>query len=133
MKKKIFLIISIIIIVGVIIFLFYNLNSNKIDISDNATAKVTYVYEGKNVNESLTPKETQTIKNIFNDKELLADNPSCGFDDNISLRFDNNIFAIACDACPIIRYNNKYFYVTDEEIGQIHTIMEKHGAKFPYV
>ncbi len=64
------------------------------------------------------------IKEIFNGKELFRDNPSCGFDENISLCFDNITFSVACDGCPIIKYKNKYFYVSEIELEQIHNIME---------
>ena len=63
------------------------------------------------------------IKEIFNGKELFRDNPS----------FDNITFSVACDGCPIIKYKNKYFYVSEIELEQIHNIMKKYGAKFPCI
>lgn len=92
-----------------------------------------YIYEDKNINESLNKEDMLIIKEIFNGKELFRDNPSCGFDENISLCFDNITFTVACDGCPIIKYKNKYFYVSEIELEQIHNIMKKYGAKFPCI
>lgn len=130
MKNKLF---TAGIIVSLILFVFCSCNLNKINIPDNATAKIVYKYDDKNINESLNEDESLIIKDIFNGKELFYDNPSCGFNANISLSFDNKTFMIACDGCSIIKYNNKYFNVSDSQIEQIHNIMQKYGAKFPCI
>lgn len=106
---------------------------NEINIVNSNEAKIVYIYGDKNILEKLNEDDLLTIENIINGKQLYQDEPSCGFDENISLHFNNNIFSVACDGCPIIKYNNKYFSVSDSQIEQIHNIMEKYGAEFPCV
>lgn len=130
MKKKLF---TTGIVFSLILFVFCSCNLNKVNIPDSSTAKIVYKYNDKNINESLNEDESLIIKDIFNDKELFYDNPSCGFNANISLSFDDKTFMIACDGCSIIKYNNKYFNVSDSQIEQIHNIIQKYGAKFPCI
>lgn len=133
MKKKLFYIIGVIVIASLLAFVLYNFYPSKINISDNASAKIIYVYGDENIDKPLNKDDALIIKDIFNGKELFRDNPSCGFDTNISLRFDNSIFSVACDGCPIIKYKNRYFNVSESQIKQIHNIMKKYGAQFPCV
>lgn len=135
MKKRVFLVISGLIVIVLIIFILLEFFKLKeiINIADSNEAEIVYVYGDKNITEELSKDDLIIIKDIINGKQLYKDEPSCGFDENISLRFDKNIFSVACDGCPIIKYNNKYFNVSDLQIEEIHNIMKKYGAKFPCV
>lgn len=104
-----------------------------VNISNDLQGNIKYIYNDKNISASMSKDDSQTIINIINGSECHNDNPSCGFDGNISFSFGSDIFLPACDGCPIIKYCNKYFNVSKSEIEQIHNIMAKHGAKFPCV
>lgn len=55
----------------------------------------------------------ETISNFFDGKALYADTPSCGFDEEIAIKINNDeqIFCIACDFCPRVYWVNKDSYV----------------------
>lgn len=117
----------------IVLVILSSCNTKKVDLSKFSEANITYVYEDKNIHETLDDTDTNEIKNIFNGKMIYDDNPSCGFDDNISVRFGDEIFSIACDGCPVIRYKGEYIFVSEEDIEVIHNIMKKYGASFPSV
>lgn len=104
-----------------------------VNISNDLQGSIKYIYNDENISASMSKDDSQTIINIINSNECHNDNPSCGFDGNISFSFGTDTFLPACDGCPIIKYRTKYFNVSESEIEQIHNIMAKHGAKFPFV
>ena len=126
--KKIFAVCFLLILV-----ILSSCDMKKIDLYEFNEADIVFVYDDKMIYETLDYTDANEIKNIFNGKMIYDDNPSCGFDDNISVRFDNEIFSLACDGCPIIRYNSSYFSVSEEDIEVIHDIMKKYGASIPCV
>jgi len=132
MKKRI--IISIIAIVILIIGGYFMLNilSPKVSIL-GTNARLTYIYSDKNIDISLSAEESETIKNMFNGKKTYSDNPSCGFTEDVSIRFDNLIFCIACDQCPIVKLEGKYFKISKADREVINLIFEKYGGSFPCV
>lgn len=107
--------------------------SEKIRISEDLQSSIKFIYNDKNINTQMDKEDSDAVVDIFNNKECFTDNPSCGFDGNISLTFGTDTFMVACDGCSIIKHNNKYFNVSDSEIRQIHRIMRKYGARFPCV
>ena len=112
-------------------FMFNNL-AYKTNISDT-TAWLTYVYDKQKISEPLSPEESELLKNIFNNKRLYSDHPSCGFTENVSIRFDNLVFSIACDGCPIIKVGNKFFKISKKDRETVNQIFEKYGGTFPCV
>lgn len=132
MKKRI--IISIIAVVSLIIGGYFMLNilSTKVSILDT-NARLNYVYNDKNINVNLSADESKTIKVMFNGKRLYNDNPSCGFTENVSIRFDNMVFCVACDKCPIVKWGNKYFKISEGDREIINLVFEKYGGYFPCV
>lgn len=106
---------------------------NKVNISENAEGSVVFKYDNTQIDEALDETESDQIKKILNNRELYYDNPSCGFTENVSIRFNSKVFSIACDKCSIIKHNGKYLSVSDNDIAIIRNIMEKHGAHFPCV
>ena len=104
----------------------------KVSIPDT-NARLNYVYNDKNIIANLSIEESKIIKNMFNGKRLYDDNPSCGFTDNVSISFDSLIFCVACDKCPIIKYNNKYFKISEKDRTTINEIFERFGGSFPCI
>ena len=65
--------------------------------------------------------------------ELYNDEPSCGFDKNISIKFDNDYYCIACDSCGIVKFKDKYFNISNSERSKVEKIFKKYGGTFPCV
>ena len=131
-NRKLFMVIGVLLVFilgGIIIFNFFPQETN----IETSFAVLTYKYSDKNICVNLSNEDSQILKAIFNNKKLYSDNPSCGFTPNISIRFGDDVFSIACDNCPIIRLDNKnkYLKVSSEERETINKIFDKFGAKFP--
>lgn len=81
-------------------------------------------------------EDLNEVKKVLNNKRLYNDNPSCGFNENVSIEFNNKeVFYIACDGCPIVYYKkeNKYLKLSEEENTVVREIVEKYGFYFPCV
>lgn len=126
--KKLFIVCCLLLLVALC-----SCNTEQVNLTEYNEGTIVFVYGDKQICEMLDYTDTSKLKGIINYKVLYNDNPSCGFDDNISLRFDDKIFSIACDGCPIIKYNGKYISLSENEIILMHNIMEKYGAVFPCV
>ena len=112
-------------------FLFNFLNS-KVNIPDTG-AKLNYIYNDKNISIDLSTDESKLFKDIFNGKRLYNDSPSCGFSKNVSICFDDLFFCVACDKCPIVKLNGKYFKISEAEQKSLINIFEKYGGFFPCI
>jgi hypothetical protein len=96
-------------------------------------ASLFYVYDDIEINEQLSLEESVLLKTMFNNKRLYPDNPSCGFTENVSIRFDDLVFCIACDGCEIIEFENKYFKISKSDRETVNRIFEKYGGLFPCI
>ena len=130
MKNTFTLIVVLVLLLGG--YFVFNSVFPKIKIKEN-NASIVYIYEDKTINSNLTVDESEFLKKIFNGKRAYFDNPSCGFDENVSVRFSDMTFCIACDTCSIIKVKDRYFGISDEEREEINKIFEKYGGKFPCV
>jgi hypothetical protein len=130
--KKYIIIISVILILLLGGYFMFNIFAPKINIS-STSASLTYVYGSQNINTSLSTEEGELLKSIFNNKRLYSDNPSCGFTEEVSIRFENFVFCIACDDCPIVKFGNKYFKISTVDRKTIEKIFEKYGGSFPCI
>ena len=108
----------------------FNIFALKTNIPDES-ARIIYIYNDQKVNILLSDEESDIIRNIFNNRKLYSDNPSCGFTQNVSVRFNELIFCIACDNCPIIKLRNKYFKISSEDREVVNQIFEKYNGIFP--
>ncbi len=131
-EKIVAIALMILTIVGTLGFFYFNPTS--INLSLHNEAEFVFIYGDKNIREKVSVEDTQILKDIFHGKhKLFWDNPSCGFNTNVSVRFGNHIFSPACDNCETVKYRNKYFYLSDKEMRQVRRIMRKYGAYFPCV
>ncbi|MCL1879216.1 MAG: hypothetical protein FWF71_01115 [Actinomycetia bacterium] len=110
-----------------------------------SNAILIYSRCGQKINACLTPEESTLLKGILNNRRLYSDSPSCGFDEDISIRFGDQIFCVAHDTCPTIVYSRggdkdcdaasaadrlcMTISKTEREI--IDQIFEKYGGFFP--
>ncbi|NLP35258.1 MAG: hypothetical protein GX359_08715 [Clostridiales bacterium] len=131
MKKYIIITVSffLFLFMGVIVF---NIFYPRVDIYDTK-ASLTYVYNDKSIKTQLTDEESLLLKEIFNNKKLRTDNPSCGFTENISISFNDLVFCIACDDCPIVKLGKKYFKISKSDRETVEQIFKKYGGSFPCV
>ena len=61
---------------------------------------------------TLSSDDTEELRGIFAGKRLYRDNPSCGFDENASVKFGvSQTFCIAKDTCPIVYWKEKDEYI----------------------
>lgn len=100
------------------------------------SGKVSFVYGDSNILENLSDKDCNIIKDMFDNKKLYKDNPSCGFSENIAIVFDDSkVFCIANDECPIIYYQNKnlFFDLSNKENELLRNILTQYGLYFPCV
>ena len=132
MKKSIIILLIVNAILTTRGYFMINILFPKVRILD-ANARLTYIYSDKNIDISLSAEESERIKSMFNGKRTYSDNPSCGFTENISIRFNNLIFCIACDKCPIVKLGDKYFKISESDREIINRIFEKNGGSFPCI
>ena len=102
--KKVVLIMSAVLLVAVVLLGMICMRSDKVDIDFAKIAVVYFQYKDTDAINQLRDNEMASVKTIFNGKKLYNDNPSCGFDENISIKFNggDQIFCLAHDGCPII-------------------------------
>lgn len=107
-------------------------------LSTNEVAHLRYKYVDKDIAEPLTEEETVAVREILKGKRAYRDDatPSCGFNEEISITFGDQIFCLACDDCGIIKIageENLYINLTDAQRDAIEAIFEAHGGSFPCV
>ena len=130
MKKAIGITVAIILIIGIIILLV----CPPVFVSGSSDVYVVFQYGSKDIYEKVSDSEAQQVTQILNAHITFDDPvPSCGFDDNIALIIGDKRFCIARDNCPTVRYNGKYFNVSQKQIDTLRNIMRSYGAYFPCV
>ena len=135
MKKTIWLLSSIMLIVSILLGVFY-LRSDKLNVDFVKKAEVCFQYGNTNAINQLSDKEVESVKILFNEKKLYKDNLSCGFSEAVSIIFDDEqTFCIARDTCPIVYWKekNRYVRLTEDEKAQLYNLLEPYGFIFPCV
>ena len=124
----------IIIIFCILVLLYFKMNL--VNIHNVKKGEAFFNHNHVSTCHVLTDEEVKIFKETFNNKMLYRDNPSCGFTDNISVRFDNTLtFCFACDNCNGIYWKekDKYFDLSDNEKIRLHNILEKYGFYWPCI
>ena len=104
MVKRISSIIGIvcILILGITLF------SQKTDMEFAKSGNIICITDDLCINDPLSETDLNTIIEIFDQKILYRDSPSCGFSENIAIRInDKDIFCVARDGCPIVYWTSK--------------------------
>ena len=112
-----------------------------VSIAPNATVRVRFVYDTVCVNEDLTAKEAETIRQTLHKKhgtpEWIYGEPACGFSEDIAFKTDGKTYEMACDDCPIIRVKTRLGYsiidLSEDEAKTLRDIFRAHGGYFPCV
>lgn len=106
-------------------------------VDKNADVTLTFIYGDANINVTLEKAEAARVIGILDGKNYTSPlaATSCGFDENISLKVGNRVFAIACDTCNCVQDmgNLRQFDIPIEDMDYIHTLFEKYGGYFPCV
>ena len=111
---------------------------SKTSVNKNAAVTLKFVYADENINITLTDEEAANVTSILDGKRYMSLSsgiPSCGFNQNISLKVGNRVFAIACDTCNTIQDlgNLRFFSISEEDNAYIRGLFEKYGGYFPCV
>lgn len=116
-------------------FLLTLCSCGKISVDKNQSVELVYKYAGASVDTQLTDEESEQIISIIDGKELYFDNPSCGFDENVSLRVNGKTYCPACDTCCTVKdcSSGQFFTISQAERDIIEEIFESHGGHFPCI
>ena len=110
-----------------------------ISISDGATGKVVYDYNGVSFEDDLTADEVAFVAKILNGKSqdagLFSGVPSCGFDRDIAIIIGGTRYALACDKCGTLQNCSTlaYIHISDSERQILEEIFTSRGGKFPCI
>ena len=124
-----FALILVFLVVSYVMFFAVKINSKQV-------ATAVYKYGDKDLVVSLTPDETSKIKKILSGHFLYIDNPSCGFSEEVSVRFgEDQTFCIARDNCAIVYWKEKdrYFSISKKQKEYLAEILSVYGFHFPCV
>lgn len=134
-KPRIIAAILAVIIIGFVVMYF-----PRTDTKHLSQGRIVCCDELSDKNEELTKEEEEKIKEMFSNKKLLRDNPSCGFDDRIGFEFadsyGNKVFySIGLDSCGTIydKKHDRYFDVENSDSAEIKRIFSAHRIAYPSV
>lgn len=126
---KIFIPVLLLIIILVVIML----KKNMVNMDFAERGEAIYKYYKSDIQVSLSDQDMHIICDIFSGKLLHRESYSCGFGEDISVRFNSSqTFCLATDDCPIIYWKekDKYFRISEKEKIQLRKILEKYGFIF---
>lgn len=136
MKKTVLISVAMLAVVVFACVGIYFIKQNRVDLSFAENGETFFEYNDTHHSHSLSDKDLETLKELFNDKRMYKDTPSCGFCDEVSIVFNNSqTFCIAGDTCPIIywKQKNMYFKLSEDEKTQLYKLLEAYGFSFPCV
>ena len=131
MKKYLWICILIIIVLAGLLIGF---GLKRVSISPESNGTVFFEFHDKRIQSDISEEHMKHITEIFNNKFLYSDYPSCGFSEDLSIKIDNNTFCIASDSCGTVYLleKDKYFRLSDDENKIIRHILISYGIDFPY-
>lgn len=82
----------------------------------------------------LSQEESIKVKKYLTKARCASGIPGCPFDKNISIAFDEQVFAIAYDDCPSVWLagSEDYYRISEEGRSYIVSLFEKYVGYFPY-
>ena len=134
-KKYLILIIFVFVLVSVVLGIMH-FSVRKTNMEFAKEAEVCFIYGDVTTSQYLEDKDLETLKEIFDDKRMYKDTPSCGFSEDISVRFNQSqTFCVARDTCPIVYWKeeDRYIRLTEEEKGVLYNLLGTYGFTFPCV
>lgn len=76
----------------------------------------------------LSSEDAETVRKMFEGKSWYFDSPSCGFNENSSIKIGCNTYMPACDGDEIVRHGFVYFTLSESENRELRKIMKRYGA-----
>lgn len=106
----------------------------------SAGEKATLRFEGKwvdddtSLTQALTAWETRNVKGILARAEPVIGETACPFDEDISISFGDQVYAIAYDDCAMVwdPKGDEYYEISKEGRAYIVSLFEKYVGYFPY-
>ena len=135
MKKRFFVLILLFMLIAIVLGAIY-IRSNKIRMDFATEGTVYFIHDDVNVASPLSDEDLNSIKGILDGKRMYKDNLSCGFSEDVSIKFNQSqTFCIARDTCPIVYWKeeNCFIKLTEEEQSRLYELLEKYGFFFPCV
>lgn len=133
-KKLFFVMIFAVVIIFIVLGIF---KFSKINVSSYNDTHVVFNHGDQNVNQKLDFEDEKIIKDILNNKIISLDFPACGFDENKAILFNNGAktFCVANDGDGFLYWKerDRCIVLSDEELTQLHSVLEKYGFVFPCV
>jgi len=104
----------------------------KVEVADGEIVAI-FQYGDVDIKKSMTHEDSETVRKMFNKKNLYSDSLSCGFSENVALITGDDTYCIACDTCGRIYSVNedKYFNLSDKENETLRKLLGKYGFTFP--
>ena len=107
-------------------------------VNQGEAVTLTFIYCDQNIQVELKSEEAQKVIDILDGNSydpVFAGTPSCGFDENISLKVGGQVFAIACDTCNYVQAVDgaRYFSISQTDMEYIHALFAQYGGYFPCV
>lgn len=112
---------------------FFWFNPFRVYLYYDSEANIVFNYGKSSINAEVSTDDAVVLRAILNGRLTFYDEPSCGFTDDVSIRFGDKVFCPACDGCPTVKYRDKYLGLTDSANKQLRDIMGKYGVYFPCV
>ena len=126
---------KIIIFILCVIFCFSFSSCSKVSISTNDGGTLYFIYGEHNIKTEVSADDLDDIAEIFSNKTLYSDSPSCGFSEKVSLVISKQTFCFANDTCGIVYLaeEDKYFSLSAEENEELKQILYSYGMFFPCI
>lgn len=135
MKKKLWVLIIPILIIAVFLCIII-FQANRVNMNFAKEAEVCFIHGDTDILQLLDEDELESLKTLFNGKKMYKDDPSCGFSENVSIKFNKaQTFCIAQDTCPIIYWKeeNRYIKLSEEKKIQLYNLLKPYGFIFPCI
>lgn len=104
-------------------------------VSIEGEAAVCFRYGENDVSQFLESADRDELAAIADGKRLYRGGPSCGFDEDVSVRFGAQTFCIARDTCPFLycKEEDRYLKLSEAEKSRLYELPEPYGVFFPCV
>ena len=136
MKKKHKRIIIIFTLLIFFLMVGYYLIHYTVYIGSAKSGDLTFIHNENNISDTLSEQDLLKMKKMFNWEMTYMDAPSCGFLEEVSVKFDDShTFYFACDTCPIVYWKEKntYFNISEKEQKELYEMLGRYGFYFPCV
>ena len=132
MKKAIYIIVALLLSAAVCLGVFV-LRADRVRIEGEA--EVCFRYGKNDVRQRLEGADRDELATILDSKRLYRGDPSCGFDEDVSVRFGAQTFCIARDTCPFLycKEEDRYPKLSETEKSRLYELPEPYGVFFPCV